>query len=144
MNANWIIITEEDVLSVVNESYLSAWRDIATAASQGDPLAATIDTVTLTIRGHCGAKVTLGPAGTIPDVLKSAALDLIKVRLPRRVGLESSPTDLAIEKAAMDLLKAVVSGGFETGATEKAGRVGITIAASAPRTASAEQLEGLL
>lgn len=138
---NWINITEADVLGVVNEAYLSTWRETALAVGQGDPMAATINDVVLVVRGHCASQVTLGPVGTIPEMLKSAALDLIKVRLPRRLNLESSPTDMAIEKSQMDLLKNVSLGTIDSGGDKLAGT---QVVSTTTRTATRKHTEGLL
>ena len=137
---NWIQLTEADVLTVVSEAELTAWRTVASAANQADPLPLTISDVALLVRGHCAAQVVLGPVGTVPETLRSVALDLIAARLARRVEAVVADQRLAAEKIAMELLRAVAEGTFETGASQLGGAEIVT---ARIRRATRENLNAL-
>lgn len=137
---NWIQLTEADVLTVVSEAELTAWRTVASAANQADPLPLTISDVTLLVRGHCAAQVMLGPVETVLETLRAAALDLIAVRLARRVEAVIADHRLAAEKIAMELLRAVAEGTFETGANRPGGAEIVT---ARTRLATRENLNAL-
>lgn len=96
----WITITEADVLTVLAGPELSGYRAAAKAVGQDDPVAPTIAQVTQLVRGYVAACASnrLGEIGTIPQELLPAALDILAVRIPQRVG--KKPAD--VRKDAQD------------------------------------------
>lgn len=63
----WIFLTEADVLTVLSEPELTAYRSKATATGQADPLIPTVAQVTELVRGYVGAHASnrLGPDDTL-------------------------------------------------------------------------------
>src|SRR4051812_33234539 len=87
---SWRAITEADLLTRISGPELAAIRAAALGVAQADPVQATIDQVTLEVRGRVAAcrANTLGAGDTIPDELLSHALALIVMALmPRAAGL---------------------------------------------------------
>jgi len=111
---SWIIPTENDVLTVLSETELAAFRAAATANGQADPLAPTLAQVVDLVRGYVGAyrPNTLGLPGTIPQKLLAPALDLVAVRLPQRVGVSPKEVRKSAADQAVRLLEQVASGVF--------------------------------
>lgn len=108
----WSIITEADVLTVLSGAELSAYRAAALAQGQADPVQPTIDLVTDQVRGFVASRYPLGAAGTVPDKLLAAALDLISVRIPNRVGRDPKAGRKDAADAALTLLRDVAAGRF--------------------------------
>lgn len=107
----WITLAEADVLTVLSGPELAGYRAAALADAQADPVQPTLDDVTGDVRGYVAAcnKNTLGPDGTIPARLKSAALDLVAVRIPSRVGRSPKPGRKELAEQAIEKLKAVAA-----------------------------------
>ena len=110
----WIIPEESDVLTVLSDTELSAYREAAIAAGQTDPLAPTLAQVVDLVRGYVGANRlnTLGVAGSIPQKLLAPALDLLAVRLPQRVGVPPKEVRKRAADQAVRLLEQVAAGTF--------------------------------
>ncbi len=127
----WIIPTESDVLTVLSETELAAYRSAATASGQADPVAPTLAQVVDLVRGYVGAyrPNTLGLPGTIPQKLLAPALDLVAVRLPQRVGVAPKDVRLLASGRAVRLLEQVAAGTF----TIEEPEVTTAETASAPR-----------
>src|SRR5271154_1146168 len=111
---SWISPTESDVLTVLSETELAAYRAAATASGQADPVAPTLAQVVDLVRGYVGAYKpnTLGPPGTIPQKLLAPALDLMAVRLPQRVGVPPKDVRQMAASRAVRLLEQVAAGIF--------------------------------
>lgn len=86
----WITITADHVKTRLAGVELSAYQTVALAAGQVDPLPEIIASVTDEVRGYIGAcaKNTYGPAGTIPERLLTATLNIIRYRLTTRLPLK--------------------------------------------------------
>lgn len=111
----WITLTEADALTVVNAKMLDAARTKALAAGQADPLVDTLLQVVDQVRGAvggCKANV-LGAAGTIPQKLKGAALDIFAVRITNRLDIDPSESKLLLFKSAESTLRAVAACAFD-------------------------------
>src|SRR5476651_417239 len=135
---SWIIPAESDVLTVLSETELAAYRAAATASGQADPLTPTLAQVVDLVRGYVGAYKpnTLGLPGTIPQKLLAPALDLVAVRLPQRVGVSPKDVRQAAATQAVRLLEQVAAGTFnieepDSPTTETTSAPRPTIAASA-------------
>ena len=111
---SWIIPAESDVLTVLSETELAAYRAAALASGQADPVAPTLAQVVDLVRGYVGAYKpnTLGLPGTIPQKLLAPALDLVAVRLPQRVGVPPKEVRQAAANRAVRLLEQVAAGTF--------------------------------
>lgn len=108
----WAAITEDDVLTVMAGPELTKIRAAALKAGQVDPLDPTIADVTDLLRGYIAVHNSLGPDGTIPSKLQTAALDIIASRIPQRVHLNPSEGRRDKEKQALRLLERVADGKF--------------------------------
>lgn len=84
----WITIAEADVQNSINDSELEANLGIAQASGQTAAaiITAIIADVSAEIAGYCRAVGPIGPAGTIPQELKNAAIDIILYRVCGRVS----------------------------------------------------------
>jgi len=137
---DWITLTESDLLTVVSDAELTAWRQTALAAGQADPVSAVMATVALLVRGYAAHQVTPGATGTIPDTLTSTALDLVAYRLPLRVGDKPTEARKNAYDAAMELLRSCAKGEFKLAG---GGPARAEIVTSSDRQTSREKLEGL-
>ena len=110
----WIIPAESDLLTIFSSTELSAYRGVATASGQADPVAPTLAQVVDLVRGYVGAyrPNTLGLPGTIPEKLLTATLDLVAVRLPQRVGVAPKEVRQRAGEQALRLLEQVAAGEF--------------------------------
>ena len=110
----WIIPAESDVLTVLSETELATYRAAATASGQADPVAPTLAQVVDMVRGYVGAYKpnTLGLPGTIPQKLLATALDLVAVRIPKRVGVAPKDVRQMAANRAVRLLEQVAAGTF--------------------------------
>lgn len=109
---SWRAITEADLLTRISGPELSAIRAAALGTAQPDPVQATIDQVTLEVRGRVAAcrANQLGSGDTIPDELLAHALAMIVVALmPRAAGLMIDANDARKDaaKRAESVLKDV-------------------------------------
>ncbi|MDO8595264.1 MAG: DUF1320 family protein, partial [Sulfuricaulis sp.] len=102
------------------------------------PLQATLDQVTLLVRGYVSQRTTPGAAGTIPDSLKASALDIAAYRLAKRAGHR---TDLlqSAHDAAIALLEKIAKGEVKLADAE----VGIEVVTKTTRAADRSKLDGL-
>jgi hypothetical protein len=95
----WITLTESDIQTGLTGPELTAAKTAVLASGQTGVLDEVLEQVTREVRGHVATcrDNTLGPAGTIPDELKGAAIDecvyrLCK-RLPGKILLKQERTD---------------------------------------------------
>lgn len=114
MPTPWIILTENDALSVVNVKLLQAARDKVIALGQPDPLPEKLSQAIGKVRGAVGAsgKYTLGAGETIPPRLKATTLDLFAVMILGRLDLEISEVKMTLYKSAEATLRDVRDGSF--------------------------------
>jgi len=97
----WRAITETDVLTRISGPELEAFREAALGDTQGDPVAATLEQITDTVRGYVAAcdDNTVGPDNTIPETLLGTALDLILIEIQTRAaGILIDPEDIREKK----------------------------------------------
>ena len=98
----WITLSTEDIRSRLAAAELSALSSAALAEGQSDPLPEVITQVVDQIRGSIAGNQqnTLGPSGTLPERLKSAALNIIRFELATRLPFsnESSPIKTSLKK----------------------------------------------
>lgn len=85
MATNWIQLGERDVLDALNNAELTAYRGVALANPDDDPLSGTLEAVTSDVRAACGKRNRVNATG-IPKSLKTAALDIAVYRLAMRVS----------------------------------------------------------
>lgn len=86
----WNALTESDIKSRLAAAELTALKTVETVAGQ-DVVADLISQVTDEIRGYVSACSinSLGADGTIPDRLKTAAVNLIRYRLLNRLPIKT-------------------------------------------------------
>jgi hypothetical protein len=84
---SWITLTEAHIATAITGPELTAAKSVVLATGQTPPLAEVLGQVTGYVRSRVGAcdKNTLGPAGTIPDELLAAAIDIAIYRLTKRL-----------------------------------------------------------
>jgi hypothetical protein len=113
----WLTLTAADLKNVMsgpeyNRVTTAALNDGQTAA---EIIAEEIANHTESVRGYVGVKNQLGPAGTIPGELKTAALHLLRIvvftRLPGLSSLITKPREDEA-KAATRKLEQVAAGKF--------------------------------
>lgn len=113
----WISLTIDSLKSALTQTELDKLPVVARNLDYEpeDLLEAAISEVLREIRGHVGAKFSLGTAGTIPDELEGAALALIRRRIFGRVpGTESLFGEIRKKEAedAQTLLRRIAKGEF--------------------------------
>lgn len=143
----WITLTEDDLLTRLAGDELIAYREAALAQDQPDPMPETLAAVADEVRGYVAANRAnrLGPAGTIPPRLKSAAMDLARYRMATRLPVDVTDERQAEYRNAIRLLERVAAGDFlvedpDTGASP-GGASGVVH--KTPRQATRETMEGL-
>lgn len=84
----WSALTVEDIQSGLSQPELDALSGVGLAEGQADPLPTVIALVTDEIRGYIAAngRNTLGPAGTIPPQVRSAACAMVIWRYAGRLA----------------------------------------------------------
>ncbi|HSI08829.1 MAG TPA: hypothetical protein VK985_09560 [Rariglobus sp.] len=99
----FITLTEDHVKTGITGPEIAAARSAALSAGQTDPVPEEIAQVTREVRGRVAAcsKNTLGPAGTIPDEAKTAAIDIVVYRLCKRVPGKALLTDQRVDAKKM-------------------------------------------
>ena len=109
----WITLTQDDVLASINNSELTAALNTATASGQDNPLDTLLPDVTAEVRGYVRLRNTLGPAGTLPQELKNAAIDIIIYRAANRLRKKAIADDKKPDNdQALRKLEAVAEGGL--------------------------------
>ena len=111
----WIAITEADVLTVLAGPELAGYRAAALAVGHADPVAPAIAQVTDLVRGYVGGckNNILGLGATIPQKLLAPAVDILAVRIPKRVGQDPKPGRKAAHDEAIKLLEMVAACTFD-------------------------------
>lgn len=103
----WIPITAETVANRLAAAEFAALTTAAKSVSQTSEsiLAAAVASVTAEVRGYVAAcrHNVLGPAGTIPEELESAALALVRRHLASRLPVKALFDELR-QKEAEDAL----------------------------------------
>ena len=146
---SWITITEAHLLTAMNSEELEAIRAAALAVGQPDPVQPTFDQVTNQVRGYLGSRYQLGAEGTISDKVLSAALDILVVRIPQRVGQDPSDGRKDLKDDAIRYLERVSDGKIDIEeplipATETSGSTGsVSVVKSRDRKASPSDMSGL-
>jgi len=114
----WRSLTEADVRSVLSDSELAALSRAAGPDGLAEHIALACSDVAATVRGYVAADARnslLGPAGTVPAGLRQAALAILAVDLPARLGgLSLDPRGVRKDSkaAAVKLLESVAAGRF--------------------------------
>jgi hypothetical protein len=105
----WITITDADILGKSTGGEVEAARSAALATGQSDPVPGIVEQVVREVRSFVAAcsRNTLGPAGTIPDELKGAALNRIRFECATRIpgGALLDEDRRASNRDALTLLK---------------------------------------
>ena len=86
--AQWVNITESDLLEYISGEELSRFRRANTRPGEGDPVGGVIRSTTDLVRAHilqC-ARYKLGRDGTIPVVLMDPACQIAVVKIMSRAG----------------------------------------------------------
>lgn len=110
---SWVSLTSTDVQSVLSVNEYTVYRRDALTAGQADPVIQILTDVTNLVRGYAGRCVALGPVGTIPEKLKSAALDIVVFRLEVRTSKEPKEGRKMAYDSAMKLLALVGNREFD-------------------------------
>jgi len=113
----WITLTDEHLKTRLSGAELTAFSSAALAEGQSDPTDDILGDVTNEVRGFVAGNRnnTLGAAGTIPDKLRSAALDIATLKICQRAaGIVIDPGGHRAEaaKQAYRLLAQVADGKF--------------------------------
>jgi hypothetical protein len=113
---SWVTLTAQHLRDRLSDAELSA-IERAAQDIDGRKLGESVRNVTAKVRGYVAAHAsnTMGPAGTIPETLVGAALDLLIVEHSTRCGgALLDPRGLRKEAAerATELLKDVARGTF--------------------------------
>lgn len=147
----WSTITEDEVKTRFAGAELAALRQKALSAGQPDPLPSVIAEVIATVRGYVAAceSNTLSAGATVPDNLKSTALDLVRHEMLNRLGLKVSEDRSAAWREAIRRLEKVAACAFAVDApdepireTQSAG--GISVVSKRDRLANRRTLTGLI
>lgn len=114
----WITFADDaDFLNACASPEMEALRTAATGVDQADPLAAMAAAIVSEVRGYVATapRNSLGGAGTIPEELKAAALDVFRfratLRLPGVKMLQDDSRRLAYSNA-INLFIMVAEGRF--------------------------------
>ena len=107
---NWVPVTTNDVLAVLNSSELTAYQQFRPAAGQSDPLATTIGQVTALAQGYIRRRHTLDAGGGIPQSLVGDMAAIVAYRLLLRCNAKPSDARKATHDLAMETLAKVASG----------------------------------
>ena len=84
---SWVTITDADILGKSAGAEVEAARSAALAQGQTDPVPGIVAQVVREVRGYVATceRNKLGPAGTIPDELRGAALNRIRFECATRL-----------------------------------------------------------
>ena len=148
---SWNAITESDLLTRISGPELDGLRSAALGTGQDDPIDDAIDQVTGYVRGRIAANPTntLGTAGTIPQSLLGAALDILVIEVSQRAaGTLIDPSNVRRDAAneARRLLADVASGKFsidETSGTGSQTGTGVTRPQHSDPRVTRDNLKGL-
>lgn len=150
----WITLTEARLKTRISGTELEAFRAAALGAGQADPVAAVLADITRQVRGYVAgcARNQLGAAGTIPDELESAALDLAIIPVMTRAGgtlLDPKGARKDAADKAREMLRDVAACrlAIEQPATvsdEVTAAPSVEIVRSQPRRVSRDKVNGLL
>jgi phage gp36-like protein len=143
----WITISEDAIRSKLAAVELQALRTAALADGQADPLPEIVARTVDEVRGYIGAceRNRLGPAGTIPAQLESAALAIVRYRLATRLPVRTLLTEERKEEQrdALTLLRDVAACRYAVEQPDEAGPERLAIGGTPkiiPRPATAGML----
>jgi hypothetical protein len=150
----WITLTEDDVLTALTGSEAEAFTTAALDDGQANPLPEIIAQVINHIRARVAAcrHNSLGTGDTIPDELKSAAVDIIAYRLATRLPISGRSSIMERLKEKHDdadsLLRDVARCNYAveqpaTVSDEVQGGGSVKVVTSRPRIAKGSDLSGL-
>lgn len=106
-----------DVQAYIDNSELSAALTIALASGQAAAIGVIIPDVTMEVRGYVRVRNTLGPAGTVPQELKTAAIDIMIYRIANRLRKNAIAKDKKTDyDASVEKLDKVAAGDFKVSA----------------------------
>ena len=105
----WATPTSNDVLNALNNAEANAFRTVALAPGQADPLPAIITYVTEEVRSYIRRRHRVGPTG-IPQGFFPAALALISYRLTERVSPALADKKRQAYQDAIAFLQKVATG----------------------------------
>ena len=159
--ANWVTLTETDLLKYMSGEELTAFRSANSIPGQDDPVAGVITDGTNLVRSYvlqC-PRYTLGPDGTVPKSLVMPACWIIVVDIMARAGgavLDQSGQRGKNYDRAIEMLKDVARGygptvmtpdSTETASAENGNRppgtVGIVYSADEEPQFTASNMEGI-
>lgn len=149
---SWISITEAAVQTRLSKPELSALQTVALADFQDDPLPEVIAQVVSEIRGYVSAcaRNKLGPDGTVPDELLSAAVNRIRFELATRLPAPGLLTEARKEanSAAVRLLERVAGCAFaivqpESPADDQPAGPAVQLVSKPSRHFTRERMNGL-
>jgi hypothetical protein len=149
---SWITLTAADLEARLAGAELTALKTKGLSAGQADPIPEILDQVTKEVRGHVAACThnQLGAGATIPEELKSAALDMARYRVIDRLPVPSLMTEArrTANRDARRLLELVAGCQFTieqpaTPSTASTAGPAAQVAASRTKKATGTQLNGL-
>jgi phage gp36-like protein len=120
---SWITLSADDLLRSLSGPERQALQSAALGAGQSSPLPGILADITQEIRGYLAARpeASLGPAGTIPPSLTTAALSRARfeafTRLPVTRALLTEDR-VEANKQAIALLRDVAAGRFRVESPE--------------------------
>jgi len=146
----WRAISESDLLAKISGDELSALRDAALGDGQPDPVAAAIAQVTDMARGYIMSNPAnaIGPAGTVPERIIGACVDILVVDIGSRVaGTILDPNDVrrTAKNNALTLLRDIAANRFaiEAASGDDAQAAAVELAHAESVTATRDTLKGL-
>ena len=103
----WITITETHLKTRLSDPELTAFKSVALAAGQANPVSEIIADVTNLIRGYVAncQRNRLGSDGTIPDKLLSSALAIIVMQVMTRAAGKVIDPNGVRQKASEDAIR---------------------------------------
>lgn len=145
----WRSISEADIRSVLSDSELAALSRAAGPDGASERIAAQVEAVVGTVRGHVAAnpRNALGPAGTVPDTLRQAALAILAVDIPAQMaGLNLDPKGVRkdAKRDALALLRSVADNKFDIGEGAASSAPTPPSAYAKPRVSTRDRLKGVL
>ncbi len=116
----WVEISVNDVKTRLAAAELAAYRSVALAAGQVDPISDITAQVVHDIRGYAAIHARLGAGMTIPDELLGAAVDMVAFRLTTRLGIAVKEDRRTAYQDALAKLRDLANGRFKVVPAETA------------------------
>lgn len=119
----WRALTETDIKTRLSGPELAAFRAVALATGQTDPVAAVITQVTDLVRGYIAACPSnrLGEEGTIPTKLIGPSVDMMVIEIQSRAAgkvIDPDGNRKEANRTAMSILRDVAACRFGIEAPE--------------------------